>query len=292
MMRKLRLNKVASRIGDLPAIPRVVAEVMDLTSDPNVSVSELSKLIERDPVLTAKLLKISNSAYYGMRQVVGTLKLALVILGVREVRNIVVGIAVLDTFRDEETEMLLGQHGLWRHSLLVAGMAKKLGAYLELSLQGEDFIAGLLHDIGKLVLWKQLGAEYRELYERAKRENIPLHQLEEDVLGFNHADAAAALAEAWNLPETLSFALGAHHRNNDRLQEEGPAPKLAALVRIANVAARDDFENHEAAELSSCTDERSWKALAADEQPLDIEARKEVLWGIKEEMSEIPSLSF
>ena len=291
MTKRLRLVKVVSRIGDLPAIPGIVTEVMDLTSDPNVSVAEVSKLIERDPVLTTKLLKISNSAYYGMRQVVGTLKLALVILGVREVRNIVLGIAALDTFRDEDTETLLGQQGLWRHSLLVAGMSKKLGAYLELSLQGEDFIAGLIHDIGKLVLWKHLGAEYRELFERAQREGIPLYQLEEDVLGFNHADTSAALTELWHLPETLTHALGAHHPDKDKVEEDGPAPKLAALVRIANAASHEDFENHETAELPSCTDERSWKALAADEQALDIEIRKEVLWGIKEEMSQNPSLS-
>lgn len=290
MTKKIRLDKVVTRIGDLPAIPGVVTEVMNLTSDPNASVSELSGLIERDPVLTAKLLKISNSAYYGMRQVVGTLKLALVILGAREVRSIVIGIAVLDTFRDEETEMLLGQHGLWQHSLLVAGMAKKLGAYLDLSLQGEGFIVGLLHDIGKLVLWKHLGAEYRELFERAQREAVPLHQLEQDVLGFNHADAAAALAEAWNLPETLTFAIGAHHTNNDRVQDEGPAPKLAALVRLANVAAHDDFENREAVELPSCTDERAWKALTRVGEALDIETRKEVLWGFQEEMNKTPPL--
>lgn len=290
MTKKIRLDKVVSKIGDLPAIPGVVTEVMNLTSDPNASVSELSGLIERDPVLTTKLLKISNSAYYGMRQVVGTLKLALVILGAREVRSIVVGIAVLDTFRDEETEMLLGQHGLWQHSLLVAGIAKKLGTHLDLSLQGEGFIAGLIHDIGKLVLWKHLGAEYRELFERAQREAVPLHQLEQDVLGFNHADAAAALAEAWNLPETLSFAIGAHHTNNDRVQEEGPAPKLAALVRLANMAAHDDFENHEAIELPSCADDRAWKALTKVVEPVDIETRKEVLWGFQEEMNKTPPL--
>ena len=263
---------------------------MNLTSDPNASVSELSGLIERDPVLTTKLLKISNSAYYGMRQVVGTLKLALVILGAREVRSIVVGIAVLDTFRDEETEMLLGQHGLWQHSLLVAGIAKKLGTHLGLSLQGEGFIAGLIHDIGKLVLWKHLGAEYRELFERAQREDVPLHQLEQDVLGFNHADAAAALAGAWNLPETLTFAIGAHHTGNDRVQDDGPAPKLAALVRIANVAAHDDFENLEAIELPSCADDRAWKALTKVGEPVAIETRKEVLWGFQEEMNKTPPL--
>ncbi|MCH8204242.1 MAG: HDOD domain-containing protein [Candidatus Hydrogenedentes bacterium] len=290
MTERLRLEKVVSRVGDLPAIPAIVTEVIDLTSDPDASVSSVSRLIERDPVLTAKLLKLSNSAYFGMRQVVGTLKLALVILGVREVRNMVLGIAAIDTLRDEDTEILLGQEGLWRHSLLVAGIAKKLGAHLGLSHQGEDFIAGLMHDIGKLVLWKYLGQEYKEIYERAKREGIPLHQLEEDALGFNHADVVAALAEAWNLPETLIFALGAHHLDKGRIPADGPAPKLAALVRIANAAAWDDFEAEDVGELASCTDEAAWKALATDEGPLDRESRRAILREIKDEISQTPTL--
>ncbi len=292
MTKKPQLEKVVSRVGDLPAIPAIVKEVMELTADPDVSVAAVSSLIERDPVLTAKLLKVSNSAYYGMRQVVGTLKLALVILGVREVRNMILGIASIDTFRDEDTEVLLVQGGLWRHSLLVAGIAKKLGAHLGLSLQGEDFIAGLIHDIGKLVLWKHLGQEYREIYERAKREGLSLHQLEEDAFGFNHADVAATLAEAWNLPETLTFALGAHHPDKDRMPMEGPAPKLAALVRIANAAARDDFEDEDAVEFASCRDEAAWTVLATDEGPLDFGSRKDILIEIKTELSQTPILSF
>ena len=292
MTERPQLAKVVSRVGDLPAIPAIVTEVMELTSDPNVSVSSVSVLIERDPVLTAKLLKISNSAYFGMRQVVGTLKLALVILGVREVRNMVLGIASIDTFRDEDTEILLGQGGLWRHSLLVAGIAKKLGSHLGLSHQGEDFIAGLLHDIGKLVLWKRLGQEYRQLYGRAKQEGLPLHRLEEDVFGFNHADAAAALAESWNLPETLTFAIGAHHLDRDRISLDGPAPRLAALVRIANGASHDDFEAENVGSLASCTDEAAWKALETDEGPLDLESRREILEGITVQISHSPALSF
>jgi len=106
------IDKVVARIGDLPAMPDIVAKVMEITEDPGVAVSDVSELIEQDLSLTAKLLKVSNSSYYGMRQVVGTLKLALVILGVKEVRNIVLGISVLDTLRDSTTDRLLNREGL------------------------------------------------------------------------------------------------------------------------------------------------------------------------------------
>jgi HD-like signal output (HDOD) protein len=135
-------------------MPGVVAEVLRVTGDPDVAVGEVSSVIERDSALTAKLLKVSNSPYYGMNQVVGTLKLALVILGVREVRNIVLGISVVDSLKDSSTERLLDQLDFWDHSVKVAGFAKKLGTHLRLNLQGEDFIASRLHDIGKMVLWR------------------------------------------------------------------------------------------------------------------------------------------
>jgi HD-like signal output (HDOD) protein len=272
------LSKVIARIGDLPAIPDVVRKVMELTSDPNVAVSDVTRVIEKDPALAAKLLKVSNSSYYGMRQVVGTLKLALVILGVREVRNIVLGVSVLDTLRDGTTEILLSDHGLWRHSILVAGIAKKLGTHARMSMQGEDFIAGLLHDIGKLALWRQLGKEYRSMYLHAEQEHEPLYRIERESLGFDHADVAAALASAWNLPESLRSALLNHHEGPGRSLETCKSPRLAALVRIANAAAHDDWERESPEDLVSCT-EKAWNQLETDERTYPFAERRELLLG-------------
>lgn len=289
MMERSRLDKVISRIGELPTIPEVVVQVMAKTADPNVSVAEVSDLIGEDPVLTAQLLKISNSSYYGMRQVVGSLKLALVILGVREVRNIVLGIAAIQTLRNDETEFLFSNEGLWAHSALVAATAKKLGGYLELSLQGEDFISGLIHDIGKLVLWKELGGDYRTLYRRAAREGEDLYLLERRLLGFDHADVAGALAESWNLPPSISFAMGAHHMMTEGVLENGPAPKLAALVRVANVAAKDDFSG-QPSQTPSCTDEEAWSVLLDDLPAMDLNARWTLLSEFRDELQETPLL--
>jgi len=94
------IEKIVAQVGDLPAVPKVVGDVLSMTEDPSVPMARVGEVIQRDPALTAKILRIGNSPYYGMRQYVATLKLALVILGAREVRNIVVGIAVLDTLRN------------------------------------------------------------------------------------------------------------------------------------------------------------------------------------------------
>jgi len=270
------LSVVISRIGELPAMPEIVCKVMDLTNDPNVSVSDVTRVIEKDPALAAKLLKVSNSSYYGMRQVVGTLKLALVILGVREVRNIVLAVSVLDALRDKATDVLLNQHGLWRHSTIVAGLAKKLGAHAGLSLQGEDFVAGLLHDIGKMVLWRQLEEPYRQLCLSANRDNTPLHEREREVYGFDHADVAAALASAWSLPDSLRAALLYHHDGPGRDLAKARSPRLCALIRIANLAAHDDWALESPEDLRSCTD-KAWVVFEGGEPTYPLNTRRELL---------------
>lgn len=284
------LGKVVSHVGDLPAMPDVVAEVMELTDDPNVTVSTVSEAIERDPALTAKLLKVSNSSYYGMRQVVGTLKLALVILGVREVRNIVLGISVVDVLHDDDTEILLSRRGLWKHSTLVAGLAKKLGAEIELSSQGEDFIAGLLHDIGKLVLWRQCGDEYKTLYSDCAASGRPVHEAETEKYGFDHCDVAAALASAWSLPDSLACSIHYHHENDHRDIADCRVPKLAAIVRIANLAAHDDWDLESPEDFASCTSS-SWATLSEtpDQYPLGV--RKDLLADYVSELKNSPSLA-
>lgn len=285
------LQKVVARMGDLPAMPGIVVRVMEATMDPNVSVSEVCALIEHDPSMTAKLLKVSNSSYFGMRQVVGSLKLALVILGVREVRNIVLGISVFEALRTRETEFLLSNQGLWSHSVLVGGVAKKLGNHLEMSMQGEDFIAGLLHDIGKLVLWNQLGDEYKVVYEKAKELAIPLDGLEMETFEFDHSDAAEALAVAWSLPESLSSALAYHHAREGRSLSDSASPKLSALVRVANLAAHDKWNGKDEGTLWCGRDDEAWKILELDSGEQSIEDRENLMMGFVNELKESPTLS-
>lgn len=231
------VEKLLGHIGDLPAVPETVADVLRLTNDPNVTITAVSQSIERDPALAAKLLKVSNSPYFGMSQIVGTLKLALVVLGIREVRNLVLGIALFSELRDKRSERLFLRHNFWDHSCKVAGMARKLSQHYRLDLEGEDFTAGLLHDIGKLILWSRL-PEYETLFVNAGGHSARLVEAERAAFGFDHADAAAVLAARWQLPDSLVDAIWRHHPGDGRELETAANPQLAALVRIANESVR------------------------------------------------------
>ncbi|MBI4556527.1 MAG: HDOD domain-containing protein [Candidatus Hydrogenedentes bacterium] len=286
-----RLERVVSRAGDLPAIPEVVADVLRLTSDPTTAMAEIGETVQRDPALTAKILRVSNSPYYGMKQYVGTLKLALVILGVREVRNIVLGISVFSTLQNDRMEHLWVQ-SLWNHSVTVAALARKLGSHLKLPMHGEDFIGGLLHDIGKMLLWRQLGKSYTEVYRQSGGASEKLCAAEEAKFGFNHADAAAALARYWNLPETLADALWYHHTTEEALLAKAKDPRLAAIVRIANLAAHDRFSEDISGGHQSCVDEPTWRLLDKTTNPIESDDRFLVLSGFKAELSATPAPAF
>jgi putative nucleotidyltransferase with HDIG domain len=204
------IDHVLDRLGELPAMPSKVAEVLRVTDDPVATMDDLNAVIERDPALTAKILKVSNSPYYGMRQFVGTLKLALVILGVREVRNIILGVAVLDTFGSDASMRLL-EPDYWKHSNTVGAMSRCLVTRLRVNALGEAFVAGLLHDIGKVVMARQLPEVYEKVMQKASEDPGVLSGVEREMAGFGHAEAGAALGVKWNFPATLTDAILTHH---------------------------------------------------------------------------------
>lgn len=285
------LQKTVDRIGDLPSMPELVAEVLQLSNDPNSDVARIAEVISHDPGLTAKILRVSNSPYYGMRQYVGTLKLAMVILGIREVRNIVLGVSLFDSLRSEKAESILAAD-FWSHSFMVGALARKLSDQIKINVQGEEFIAGLLHDIGKMVLCRQKGDDYGPIYDKTGGHGVPLCDAEREAFGFTHCDVAAALAEKWNLPKTLVDALWLHHPVDGVPMDGAKDPHLVAVVRIANEAAHMDLLNGDDDRKAALRDDANWAALADARHPLAPDDRVPALVEFTNELSEEPPLSF
>lgn len=283
------VDRVVGTIGDLPAMPAIVAEVLRVTEDPSSEMEEVSRTVQADPALTAKILRVSNSSYYGMKQFVGTLKLALVILGVREIRNIVLGISVFETLRKKGADVRTAEE-IWAQSLRVAGIAKSLGGEMGLGLQGEEFITGLLHDIGKMVLICYLGDEYSRLYNDLKLDQQGLYDAEQAEYGFTNADVALALANRWNLPQSLGDALWHQYPNPERPLAKAKDPKLAAVVRVAKRAARDDFATGGGQNVSALQDVEAWDILATAKRPIPLDQRLAVLANFVEEVLNGPDI--
>jgi len=277
MNRPPRIHRVLERVADLPAMPELVSEVLRVTDDPDADMQEVCARIERDPSLTAKILRVSNSPYYGMKRSVGSLQLALVVLGVREIRNIVLGVSLFDSIRDAAAEQCLGE-GFWPRSFRTAQICRQLSVRLGYRFEGEDFVCGLLHGLGKMVLCRFLRQDYVNIYRGA--ENVlELARAEDGYFGFNHADTAAALANKWNLPQTLCDALQLYLPIEGRSLAQAKDPRLAALVRAGWLGTLSEEEYGSEADpvALAAASEEIWSILDGAPEPIPEADREETL---------------
>ncbi|HRK33358.1 MAG TPA: HDOD domain-containing protein [Candidatus Hydrogenedentes bacterium] len=222
------VRDAVSRISRLPTLPTVLGQIMEALSDPDTSALELGKHIAADQSLSATLLKQVNSAFYGFYRRVTTVKDAVVILGFREVQNLVLAASAFRVF--PKSSSAYDRNQLWRHSLATAMAAERIAKRLSLSADGSYFSAGLLHDIGKVALDSVYPDNFQEAVKRAVENQIALHEVEPEVFGMDHAEVGGALAEHWNLPPLLTEAIRRHHTPEQAML----SPELAHVTALAN----------------------------------------------------------
>ncbi len=214
-------------VKDLPTLPEVLEEVNRLVEDPSSSTEQIARVISRDQVLSAKVLKMVNSPIYGFPRRIGTIQHALVLLGFNVVRGLIIGTSVFDA-------MNKSMSGLWEHSLACAVACTRIAQKLGKRDPEEYSLGGLLHDLGKVVAALQLPELKDQIDTIAKEKNITYLQAEKEVLGFGHDRINAWIADHWNLPVRLKEALAYHHRP---LSAEF-YPDMAQIVHLANFLAR------------------------------------------------------
>jgi len=229
-MGRISLEKIVAEVNDLPALPQITAQVIKLTEDPNSNVRDLGDLIGKDQSLTAKVLRLANSAYYGFPRRISTVSQAIVILGFNTIRSLVMAASVHNVLSREVAGYSLGQGELWKHSLGVAMGARMLSKRTRMESPEEAFVGGLVHDIGKVVLSHYVQSEFVAIVKLVQ-EGTPFMLAEEQVLGFDHAAVGARVAAKWNLPPNLVKAIAGHH--NLGQGHAGP-DNLTTLVHVAD----------------------------------------------------------
>ncbi len=206
-----QLKHLIMAIRDLPAMPHVASKVLELSSDPDTSAGLLQQVISDDQAMTARILKIANSAMYACSRRIKTLSEAIVMLGFNSIRSLVVTSAARNLYGSGNARMGLKERLLWEHSIGCAFACRVLASSRHPALAEEAFLAGLMHDIGKLVLNLQMPDQFEEIVQIVYNENREFHHTERELLGFDHARVGALLVNKWKLSAVLEDVIGLHH---------------------------------------------------------------------------------
>ncbi|MDD3365313.1 MAG: HDOD domain-containing protein [Syntrophomonas sp.] len=229
-MEKVTLESIVEAVNDLPALPHVVVKIMKLTEDPNATAQQLNDVLNQDQVMTAKVLRLANSAFYGFPRRIATVTDATVFLGFKTVRSIVMAASVSDLLSQEVEGYALASGELWRHSQCVAISARLIAKNCKFYTVDVAYTAALLHDIGKVVLNSTMKQSYHEVVAMVESENLPFTEAEDRILGFNHAVVGAKIAEKWNLPPELVEAIAYHHNP----EQSKINRQLTSIVHVAD----------------------------------------------------------
>lgn len=226
----IKLEHVLKRVQTLPLLPTSAMRVIALTKNPSTSIKELETVIGQDPALAAGMLRQANSAYYGYARRISSLQEAILVLGFQATQGLAMASAVAPLLKTKLVGYEIEQEGLWKHSMITAMTAKRLCQHRKLPFGDIAFTAGLLHDIGKLIISIYVQEVGAYLLEKVNEAKLSYVELEEKVIGYNHATVGGFLAKHWNLPDDLVEAISYHH-TPFRAQQYA---ELACVIHVAN----------------------------------------------------------
>ncbi len=231
-----RQQHIQDFIDRMPSLSTTVTKVLEVCNRPNTSPNDLNRVISLDPVLTGQVLKLINSAYYSLPNQITSLTRAIIMLGLNTVKNLALSTAVLSTIGREDSFRSLPMDGFWAHSICVGVAAKIIASNLGVpaAMREEFFVAGLLHDLGKVPLNNRFADEYIQVLDLARLEQGPLLRAEAMVLGLDHGLVGGMIAAKWQLSEAMSVALVQHHDPDGAPDEHR---YIAAVVALANMYA-------------------------------------------------------
>ncbi len=254
---------------ELPVAPMVVSKINNLFEKDSSTAEDIADVLQLDPALTAKVLRVSNSmAYRGLHEI-ASVPQAITHLGFREVRNIVLTFSLVKVFPQKGN---VDYKMFWNHCLSVAFTAQVMNRHARKLSTGYDqaFTAGMLHDLGILILDMYAGQNYSRVSKSAKRKEISLERVEKEILGIDHAEVGSIFLQSWNLPESLVQAVRHHHQPLACNQE---VPALTALVHLANFACNNQSIGNGVGIFPNRFSEKAWfdVGLSVDDIPAILE---------------------
>jgi HD-like signal output (HDOD) protein len=232
-----------SRSENLPVLPQIASSVLRLADDPDSSSRQMELLIERDSAIAAKILRVANSSYYGLSQV-PSISRAISILGMNTVRSLVVGIAYQQIISARQMSKQFSKVDFWRHSVAVATAARILGKLKNPARAEELYSAALMHDVGLLVLDRFAPEELDEAIKYAREQGLQLHQAEQLLFDFDHAQIGGLLADRWGLTGGLRTSIRYHHAPWDDEENSEFTTFITVADKIAHQCGYSNTTDH------------------------------------------------
>jgi len=263
-MKQLGIKQMLATVEGLPILPDTLARINELVSNPNTTARQVGQLIASDPPIAAKTLKVVNSPFYGFPTRITTITHAIVILGFSTVRSLVLSSSILQAFGDKSCRMCT--KAFWRHCVATGAAAKVLAQALRYQTQEEFFIAGLLHDVGKIVICKYLEEEFDKIERLVNEKDMLMYDAEEEVLhGITHADIAGALFEQWNLPRALVKSVTYHHTPS----LAGDERNITSILHMADILARALMQGNPGDSKIPAAEPQAWDDTDINPRTLD-----------------------
>lgn len=220
------VEDILKRVGGLQPLPGTVVKLIDVINDPNSTVDEIVEVIKYDQAVTSQMLRIVNSAFFGLTREVNSLHDAMRCLGTVKIMQLVMAVHTNSLLAKGQKGYGMSPGKLWQHSVAVAIGSSALGEKMNFPNKGLLFTAGLLHDIGKVVLNEYVADEFAEIVRRVTQEKVSFLEAEQQVLGFAHDEIGGKVAEQWQLPDAIRDGIRYHHRPSDLAE---PTPLVDAL---------------------------------------------------------------
>jgi putative nucleotidyltransferase with HDIG domain len=228
----LSKENLIKKVGDLKVLPFVARKLLETISNENASIENLSDIIEKDQTIAARVLKISNSALYGLRQEVTSLQQAIMILGLKTIRSLVLSVSTKSLYK----QFGITEKMMWDHSVGAAVATKMISGNLGSEVKDVAFIGGLMHDVGKVFMNNETHDAFAEVMMKIYNDGIDSISAEEQVFGYTHADIGAKVIAKWGLSPVLVQILELHHLNGTGLDtiKEPAVAKGVACVNLAD----------------------------------------------------------
>ena len=254
-------ERLAKRVLTVTSLPTVYLRIVELVNDPNSANNDFVTAISEDVGLSARLMKLVNSAFFGYPSKVDTLSRAVAIIGIKQLQDLALATSVFDTFKNLGHDFV-SMESFWKHSIACGVAARILANYRREFNVERAFVSGLLHDIGRLVMFTLIPGEVKTIFETAQSQSLLLYQVERQVLGFTHAVVGGELLKQWQLPEQIAIAVKYHHNPvaANRFKVD------VALLHVADLIASALTMDSSGEKLIPPLDHDAWDELGLSEK--------------------------